>query len=193
MGRTRRVWPVLIVSLAVLGAAAAGAIETTVGGHSLDLDGTFSVREVVEENASTKHERTQERLRLHFAVSLATWLRFDSTTVGTNGGPTLKADRAGVYTWNDVFQDISPAVDFDEAYFDLFLPSLDVRIGKQKVAWGKLDRTQPNDLIIPVSFFDPFLEEEAERKLGVPAERSASLIGQYRRNDEGFVRMEYRL
>src|SRR5262249_2408388 len=105
----------------------------------------------------------------HGAVSFADWLRFDSTTLGSNGGPTLKSDRAGVYAWNDVFQDISPAVDFQEAYFDVFLPSVDGRLRKQRVAWGQLDRTPPTDLINPLDYSDPFLQDEVERKLGVPA------------------------
>jgi hypothetical protein len=37
------------------------------------------------------------------------------------------------------------------------------------VAWGKLDRTQPNDLINPAAYFDPFLEDQEQQKLGVPA------------------------
>ncbi|MFI5365009.1 MAG: DUF1302 family protein [Candidatus Binatia bacterium] len=168
----------IIVALQAVVAATAWPLETTVGGRRIDLDGTFSVREVAEANGATKHERTQEQLRLHTAVSLADWLRFEAAGVGTNGGPTLKADRAGAYTWDDVFQDISPAADLDEAYFDVFLPSVDLRIGKQKVAWGKLDRTQPNDLINPTTYFDPFVEEEAERKIGVPALQASYYLPQ---------------
>ncbi|HVO23456.1 MAG TPA: DUF1302 family protein [Candidatus Margulisiibacteriota bacterium] len=148
---------------------AAWPAETTVAGRRVVLEGTLSVREVIEENRSTQHERTLEQLRVHTAVSFADWLRFDSTTLGANGGPTMKADRAGVYAWDAVFQDMSPSVDFQEAYFDVLLPSVDLRIGKQKVAWGKLDRTQPNDLINPATYFDPFLDDEDELKLGVPA------------------------
>jgi hypothetical protein len=153
----------------ILLAATAGAIQTTIGGHHVDLDATLSVREMFETNRATTHERTLEQLGLRAAVSFTDWLRFDSTTVGSNGGPTMKADRSGVYTLDDTFQDVSPALEFAEAYFDVFLPSVDLRLGKQKVAWGKLDRFQPNDLINPLAYNDPFLQEEAERKIGVPA------------------------
>lgn len=163
------IWLVLVVVVWMLAAPAVWPMQTTVGGRPLDLDGTLRVREVVEENGATKHERTLEELRLHVGVELAKWVRFDATTVGTNGGPTLKADRAGVYSWNGVFQDISPAVEFDEAYLSMVLPSVDLRLGIQKVAWGKLDRTQPNNLINPIAYFDPFLAEEAEERIGVPA------------------------
>ena len=169
MSQTWRVGLGVIVVFQFLAGAVALALQTTVGGRRVDLDGTFSVREVIEENHATTHERTLEQLRVRAAASLTDWLRFDSTTTGTNGGPTLKSDRAGVYTWDDAFQDVSPAVDLEEAYFDVLLPSLDLRLGKQKVAWGKLDRTQPNDLINPLSYTDPFLQDEEERKIGVPA------------------------
>jgi hypothetical protein len=161
--------PLVVVAAVQLWAAGAWPIQTTVRGHRIDVDATASVREVMEENRSTPHERTLELLRVRAAVALTDWLRFDSTTVGLNGGPTFQSDRAGVYAWDNVFQDLSPAVDFEEAYLDLLLPSLDLRIGKQKVAWGKLDRTQPNDLINPLTYTNPFLDEEAERKIGVPA------------------------
>ena len=168
--RGTEVVPGLVIVLAVaVTPLAACAFTTTVGGHSVDLDSTLSAREVFEENGATKHDRTLEQLRVRLAASLTDWLRFDSTTLGTNGGPTLKADRAGVFNLDDAFQDVSQAVDFEEAYFDVFLPSVDFRIGKQKVAWGKLDRSQPNDLINTLTYTDPFLDEEAERKIGVPA------------------------
>ncbi len=150
-------------------AGTACAMQTTVGGRQVDVDTTLSIREVAEENRSSPHERTLEWLRVHAAASFADWLRFDSTTLALNGGPTFQADRSGVYSWDHVFQDISPAVDFEEAYFDVFLRSVDLRIGKQKVAWGKLDRTQPNDLINPLTYSNPLVEDEAERKIGVPA------------------------
>ena len=79
-------------------AATAWSIQTTVGGRPVDLDASLSLREVIEENGSTKHDRTLEQLRVRAAIGLTDWLRFDSTTVGTNGGPTMKADRSGLYT-----------------------------------------------------------------------------------------------
>jgi hypothetical protein len=169
VGRATEICIAVILAVQLWAAGGAWAIQTTVGGRPVDLDATLSLREVVEENGSTKHDRTREQLRLRAAVSLTDWLRFDSTTVGTNGGPTLKADRAGVYGWDNVFQDISPVADFQEAYFDVHLSSVDLRLGLQKVAWGKLDRTQPNDLINPLSFIDPLMDDEADRKIGVPA------------------------
>ena len=159
----------VILAMQLWVAATAWSIQTSVGGRPVDLDASLSLREVIEENGSTKHDRTREQLRVRAAIGLTDWLRFDSTTVGTNGGPTMKADRSGVYRWDDTFQDISPVVDFQEAYLDAHLSDVDVRFGLQKVAWGKLDRTQPNDLINPSNYIDPLMDDEAERKIGVPA------------------------
>jgi Protein of unknown function (DUF1302) len=169
VGRVLGICGAVILALQLWGVATAWSIQTTIGGRSVDLDASLSLREVIEENGSTKHDRTRERLRLRAAVSLTDWLRFDSTTVGTNGGPTMKADRSGLYNWRDAFQDVSPVADFQEAYFDVRLPSVDLRLGLQKVAWGKLDRTQPNDLINTFNYTDPLMDEEDERKIGVPA------------------------
>lgn len=159
----------VVVAVATVRAVAAWSLQTTIGGRTIDVDATLRLREVIEANRSSKHELTQQRLRLRVGAGLADWLRFDSTTVANNGGPTMRARRGGVYSWNQVFQDLSPSVDFEEAYFALTLPSLDVRIGKQKVAWGKLDSASPNDLLNPLSYIDPFLEDEVERKIGIPA------------------------
>jgi hypothetical protein len=169
-----------VVAIHVLAAATADAIQTTIGGRQIDLDATVNIREVIEADRSSTHERTLEQLRLRAAISLAQWLRFDSTTVAANGGPTIHATRSGVYNLHDTFQDVSPSVEFDEAYFDVFLPSVDLRLGKQKVAWGKLDRTQPNDLINTFTYFDPFLQEEAERKIGVPAVQASYYLPAWR-------------
>ena len=71
--------------------------------------------------------------------------------------------------FDDVLQDLSPSAQLEEAYFDIVLSSVDLRIGVQKFAWGKLDGMQPNDVLNPERFDDPVLEDEDDRKVGVPA------------------------
>jgi hypothetical protein len=146
----------------------AHALTASVGGHAIALDGQAEVREVIEENHSTPHDRTQELLRLHATAELANWLKLDTTTVGLNGGPTFQATKSGTFNLDDVFQDVSPSVEFEEAYLDAHFERFDLDVGKQKLAWGKLDRFQPNDLINPERYVDPFLQEEEERKIGIP-------------------------
>lgn len=147
----------------------AWALSTTVGGRTIELDGAAEIREVFETNRATGHDRTLETLRLRGAAQLTDWLRLDTTTVGVNGGPTFQATKSGTFNLNDTFQDVSPAVEFEEAYLNAHFEAFDLQVGKQKFAWGKLDRQQPNDLINPERFVDPLLQEEDERKIGVPA------------------------
>jgi hypothetical protein len=76
----------------------------------------------------------------------------------------LKAQGSGIFDWRRTFQDLSPAVDFEEAYAEARYGNLDLRLGKQRIAWGKLDRFSPIDLINSLSYNDPFVLEESERR-----------------------------
>ncbi len=67
-------------------------------------------------------------------------------------------------------------MEIEEGYFDLFLPSLDVRLGKQKLAWGKLDTFQPTDVVNPRRFSDPFVVDGEDRKIGIPALRASYFL-----------------
>jgi hypothetical protein len=89
------------------------------------------------------------------------------------GGPPEHASGLGFVNISDTFQNVSPEVEIPEGYLDLFLPSLDVRIGKQKFAWGKLDTFQPTDVLDPRRYTDPFVTEEQDAKLGIPALRAS--------------------
>jgi len=177
MGGNRAGWraPVAILASLVIASAwsltppPARALSTTIGGHRIDLDGEAEVREVFEENSSTTHDRTQQLLRLRTTAELTHWLAFDATVLGLNGGPTFKATKSGTFNLKDVFQDVSPSVEVEEAHLDARFRYLDLQVGKQKFAWGKLDRFQPNDLLNPERYVDPFLQEEEERKIGIPA------------------------
>ncbi len=94
----------------------------------------------------------------------------------TFGGTPKHADGVGLMNLSDTFQNISPFVEIEEGYLDLFLPSLDVRLGKQKFAWGKLDTFQPTDVVNPKRYTDPFVIEEQDAKIGVPALRASYFV-----------------
>ena len=89
------------------------------------------------------------------------------------GGPAEDARGIGFVNISDTFQNVSPEVEIPEGYLDLFLPSLDVRVGKQKFAWGKLDTFQPTDVLDPRRYTDPFVTEEQDAKIGIPALRAS--------------------
>ncbi len=154
---------------AVCAIAPAGALEVDVAGRPLELSGHVEVRQVVKTNGGTPDEHNFQQLWLHLRYPLTSAISFASTLAGQNGGPTTKSTGAGLYTFDDVFQSRSPSLEFEEAFADLHLDDFDFRVGKQKFAWGKLDRFQPIDLLNTERYADPFLLEEDERKIGVPA------------------------
>jgi len=85
------------------------------------------------------------------------------------GGPPENATGFGVFNFHDAFQNISPSIDFEEGYVDILLRWADVRLGVQKVAWGRLDTIHPADIVNPRQFNDPFITDETDAKIGIPA------------------------
>jgi hypothetical protein len=86
-----------------------------------------------------------------------------------HGGPATEQTKGGIYSYRSVFQSVSPSVQFEDAFVDLTFDALDLRLGMQKFAWGKLDRIQPTDVLNVERYSDPFLLDEEERKIAVPA------------------------
>jgi hypothetical protein len=118
-------------------------------------------------------ERPQALLDLHLDAAPTRWLgaRLDLRT--RVGGP-FEGGHPGVFNLDHEFQNRSPSLEANEAYVDAHLRRADLRLGIQKVAWGKLDGIPPTDVINPRDYHDPLVQEYEERKIGVPA-----LLGTY--------------
>lgn len=144
------------------------ALETTLAGRRLDLTGHGEARQVLEVDEDTEAECTFLQLWLRTRYSLADGLHFETVASGQYGGPATESTGAGIYTFDQVFQSRSPSLELEEAFLDWQTNSVDLRVGKQKFAWGKLDRFQAVDVLNTERFSD-FLLEEDERKIGVPA------------------------
>lgn len=164
----RLVFAVLLLE-GISWAAAAQAIQIPIAPFKLDVEGKVEFLEVQRIEQGSPWQNPQGRLRLRLGTDLISFLRFQSAMTGTAGGTPRNTRRGGVFNFDDTIQDISPSFEGEEAYFDLFLPRLDTRIGLQKFAWGKLDGIQPNDLLNPEKFYDPLLDDEDDRKVGIPA------------------------
>ena len=55
-----------------------------------------------------------------------------------------------------------------EAYLDFYFESVDLRVGYQRIAWGKADGINPSDLFNPIDYTRPFAEDN---RIRVPAVR----------------------
>ena len=157
-----------LVGLALACAPAAG-LELTLADRPFHVSGWLMDRQGIPVNRSTPDDRNLQQLWLRSKYSPVTPLTFDATINFENGGPTTERTKAGIYSYRSVFQSVSPSVTFEEAFVDLALEAWEVRAGIQKFAWGRLDRIQPVDVLNTERFSDPFLVDEDQRKIGVPA------------------------
>jgi hypothetical protein len=136
---------------------------------TIDVEGKLEFLAVGRLQSSSPSQDPQGKLRLRVSTDLSPRLRFVTDLTGTAGGTPRDPSGAGVYDLGHVRQDLSPSLEIGEAYLDVYSSLLDLRLGLQKFAWGRLDRVQPNDLLNPQKYYDPLLEEENDRKIGVPA------------------------
>jgi hypothetical protein len=102
---------------------------------------------------------------------------FEATVSGLLGYTAHVAKRAPQYSQGviDLMRgEVEP--DLREAYLGFFWPAFDLRIGQQRIAWGRADFQSPNDVLNARDLRDPFLTETELRYLPTPALR-ASLNG----------------
>ena len=168
----RRQWIAALAAAITLGGSgdgSAAAIELTAARRPLDLSGWLELREIVRAERSSPNELALEQLWLSGRYTMSDHLALQATVNTQHGGPATEQTKGGIYSYRSVFQSVSPSVQFEDAFADVSVGELDLRIGMQKFAWGKLDRYQPTDVLNVQRYSDPFLLEEDERKIAVPA------------------------
>ena len=131
---------------------------------------------IAEVDHATQRQRPAAIVDLNLRSEIAPQLRFFLDTRAIAGGTPEHADGFGVFNLSDTFQNISPSLEIEEGYFDILLPDLDVRIGKQRFAWGRLDLFRPTDVLNPRRFNDPFVIEDEDAKIGIPAVKLAYYV-----------------
>jgi hypothetical protein len=152
-----------------LRAAAAHPLQLPLYPYKVDADGKLELLHAERVEDANPRQDPQGKIRLRLGSDLSSHLRLQSELTGTAGGTPRHADRAGVFDFDHVLQDLSPSLEVGEAYLEFYSSAIEARAGLQRFAWGKLDGIQPNDLLNPEKFYDPILEEENDRKIGIPA------------------------
>jgi hypothetical protein len=156
------------LALAVVLAVRPGAAVTGPGTDgALDLNGYVDGLAVVDTGGGPR-ERPQALGVLRADARALRWLRGRLELRGRLGGP-FEGGHPGVYNLVHTYQNRSPSLEVSEAYVDLELPRTDVRVGIQKLAWGRLDGLPPTDVVNPRDYHDPFVLDVEEQKIGVPA------------------------
>ena len=149
-------------------AAPAGAVDLPGTDGNVSAGGWLDGRAVVDTGGGER-QRPQGRLDLELTARLARRLRLFTETRARVGGPFEGGSGVGVYDLSRTFQNVSPALDFVQAYGEWRGRTTEVRAGLQTFAWGKLDGLPPTDVVNPRDFHDPLIDEAEERKIGVPA------------------------
>ena len=130
----------------------------------LDLLGVYELyKDSIEENASLtgkiKLDATGREWQFH------SWL--EGGWDGTVQRPPR--DHAIFKNYDEVYQSNSPYLEFKEFYVTHTSGSLDLRVGIQRYAWGRLDEYPPNDLLNPWDYTRFLLKPLEDRKIGVPS------------------------
>lgn len=155
---------------AALVAAALLAGASTAGGEAgpLRWGGRLEGLGVVRWNRDTPSQDPLARLDLWAEQKLATRWRWRLAGIGRAGGPPVDP-RVGAFDFDRSFQNLAPSLELDDAFVEWRGEDATLRAGNQKVFWGRLDATRPNDLLNPRQYEDPFLDDEREQKIAVPA------------------------
>jgi len=153
--------------------AAPAATATAPAGDAThaQLGGALAGWHVFRLHSDTPREWPSSTLDLRFAAERSNVVRFFThVRTGYDGKIGHPDERNNpLLTLDHVYQDKPLFVDLEEAYLELFLGAIEVRIGKQKISWGQLDEIQPTDNLNPEDLTEFIFRPEIERKIGIPA------------------------
>ena len=76
---------------------------------------------------------------------------------------------------DDLFHEEATAGKLREAYVDLRVGPVDLRIGRQIIAWGRADRINPTDTLTPRDF-TLLVPEDADQRFGVTGIRATTTV-----------------
>ncbi len=137
------------------------------------LNGSFEFRAPVAFNGDTAKEEPTVLLRLKPSADLGEHVRFYAEIEGGYDGSMRSPENDGLFHRLDqVYPSRNRYIEVSEAYLDLYLSIVDLRLGIQKFSWGTLDQFNPTDNLNPWNLRHPFTTDPLERKIGIPAVRA---------------------
>lgn len=159
------VWALLVAGLL----SCAAAIERPALAAPPVVGGFLEGYGVARFDNSSPRQRPEARIELYAEQSF--WRRFHwrVSLVGAWGGTREDVVGPGFINLTHSYQNVDPSLELDEAYLDYLGENIDLRLGKQRFAWGRLDGIQPNDQLNPRRYYDPLILDEADQKIAVPA------------------------
>jgi hypothetical protein len=168
----------LLAGLAIANPVA--AIDLSVGETRARLTGSLAASHVFRLDPDTPRERPSGTLDIRLEADRGRHVHvFLDTRVGYDG-KIGDPDRGNpVIDLDEIHQDRDVFVSFEEAYVDLAFRRFELRVGKQKVSWGRLDEIQPTDNLNPEDLSEFLFRPELERKIGIPAIKLSTFLEAY--------------
>ncbi len=161
-------WPALVLALALTVSVQA---QVALNGY---VKTDVRARIKGDHRLTWNENRLDLKLKAHLSdkavLTAETWVRSFGFPTATRVAELRYRDRRAVLPW---------AVDLREAYVDFYgflFSNLDVRVGKQRIAWGTADKINPTDNLNPKDFEDPL---DFGRKLPVNALRTTVYVGDW--------------
>lgn len=134
------------------------------------LSGYLDARAVYAFDRDTPEEDPTTQLGLEFTSKVSTWAGTKVLMRGVDDGTVIDPQNGRLFTeFDKIYQDKNPYVTFDEAFVDFYTGKVDLRLGIQKFAWGRLDEINPTDNLNTEDFSQGGTNDEVDRKIGVPA------------------------
>jgi len=136
----------------------------------ISLSGHLEERAVYAIDRDSPDEDPSSELGIELKTGYSSWLATKLSVQAIDDGKVLSPENNElVNDLNHIYQDKTPLVNFDEAYVDFYTGTVDLRLGIQKFAWGRLDEINPTDNLNTEDLTEGATDDEAERKIGVPS------------------------
>jgi hypothetical protein len=137
---------------------------------SLSVSGQLKLRGVYALHEDSVKEDPSLTGRLKLDAIGSSW-RFHSWLEGGWDGTVLRPpqDDSLFKSYDKVYQDNSPFLEFKELTLSHSSNDLDLRVGIQRFAWGRLDEYPLNDLLNPWDYTRFLSKPLEDRKIGVPS------------------------
>ena len=137
---------------------------------SVTVSGRISLRGVDARDDDSIKEDPSLTGRLKLDAIGSAW-QFHSWLEGGWDGTVRRPpqDSSLFKSYNEVYQSNTPFLEFKELYVSHSSGDLDLRMGVQRFAWGRLDEYPPNDLLNPWDYTRFLSKSLEDRKIGVPS------------------------
>jgi hypothetical protein len=147
---------------------------------SFSLSGRLNVRGVEEMNGDSAPEDPSLFGRIKMDASRSSWRVHSWLEGGWDGAVKRPSQDHSLFkSFNEVYQDNTPYLEFKELYLEHSGDVLDLRLGIQRFAWGRLDEYPVNDLLDPWDYTQFLRKPLEDRKIGVPSVSASVNIGDW--------------